>query len=140
MKKEKVAQGFGMGVIFVIIVVSTGLLRDHVISPVAGKYAGHIVSTVITISLIIILTYRFINDLRSKRRNRVFGYYKTDLLFMGIYWFMLTALVELFLRHYLLGDPRVGTFSNYGLVEGGFLFLILLSELLAPYILGAILL
>ena len=140
MKRQKLAQGFGIGFIFVIAVAVAGLLRDFVISPIAGKYAGHIISTAMTISLIVTLTYLFIKGLRSRRRTRLFEYYKTDLLFMGIYWFMLTALVEFFLRHYILGDPRVGALSDYGLLESGFLALILLAELIVPYLLGAILL
>ena len=140
MEKHKLAEGFGIGVILVVAVILMGLLRDFVMAPAMGKYAGYIISTAAVICLVIFLAYIFVKSLRSRRRKRMFMYYKKDLLFIGVSWFIFTALIELFLRHYILGDVRVTALSNYDAFNGGLLGLVLLSELISPYIIGAILL
>ena len=140
MKKMQLVRGVAIGIVLFIVVVLCSLLRDMVLSKRMGDLAGYIVSSVIVITFTLAMAYYFVRSLKSRRRRGVFSYYKSDLVFIGIFWFTLTVLFELFFRRYVMGDPLSGIFAGYDTVKGGLLGLVLLTQAATPYLFGAILL
>ena len=120
---------FGVWLIFVIIAILNGVLRNTVITPKIGEYAGHVISTIILICIILIGTYLFINRIKI-------DYTKADLLLVGVFWVILTVLFEFGFSHYVIGHPWSKLLADYNILKGRLWSLVLLAEFIAPRLFG----
>lgn len=74
--------------------ILNGVFRESFITPKVGEHAGHVISTIILICVILVVTYLFINNLKL-------NYTMTDLLLIGAFWLILTILFEFGFGHYV---------------------------------------
>ena len=123
---------FGIWFIFVILAILNGVFRNSVITPKIGEYGGHIISTIILISVILIVTYIFIGNIKI-------AYTNTNLLLVGTLWLVLTVLFEFIFGHYVVGNSWNTLLADYNILKGRVWSLVLLTELLAPLLFGLIL-
>jgi len=74
---------FCMWFVFVILAIINGVFRNSVITPNMGEYAGHVISTIILSSSILIGTFLFLKNIKIE-------YTGTNLLSIGGFWLILT--------------------------------------------------
>ncbi len=122
----------GIWFIFVMVAILNGALRDSFLAPKVGEYAGHVISTVILICVILVVTYLFISNLKI-------AYTKTDLLLIGAFWLILTILFEFIFGHYVMGNSWSTLFADYNILRGRVWSLVLLTTFIAPLLFGLIL-
>jgi len=124
---------FGIWLIFVVAGILNGVFRESFITPKVGEHAGHIISTIILICVILAVTYLFISNLKI-------NYTKTDLLLIGIFWTILTILFEFGFGHYVIGHSWSKLFADYNnILKGRVWSLVLLTTFTAPSLIGYIL-
>ena len=120
----------GVWFIFVIIAILNGALRNAFITPRVGEQAGHVISTIIFICIILIGTYLFTSKIKI-------DYTKTDLLLVGVFWVILTVLFEFGFSHYIIGHPWSKLLADYNILKGRVWSLVLLTEFIAPLLFGS---
>lgn len=121
----------GMWLIFMIAAILNGLFRNSFITPRVGEHAGHIISTIIFIIIILIGTYIFINSLKM-------NYSTTHLLLIGVFWLILTILFEFVFGHYIAGHPWSKLLADYNILKGRVWILVLLTTFIAPLLVGSV--
>ena len=122
----------GIWFIFGIIAILNGTFRNSFITPKVGEHAGHVISTIIFICVILAVTYLFISNLKI-------NYTRTDLLLIGAFWLILTILFEFAFGHYVTGTSWNRLFADYNILKGRVWSLVLLTEFIAPLLFGSIL-
>ena len=122
----------GIWLIFVVAGILNGVFRESFITPKVGEHAGHVISTIILICVILAVTYLFISNLKI-------NYTRTDLLLIGAFWLMLTILFEFGFGHYVIGHSWSKLFADYNILKGRVWSLVLLTTFIAPLLIGFIL-
>ena len=122
----------GVWLILVIAAILNGTLRNSFISPRAGEYAGHVISTIILICVILVVTYLFLSVIRI-------DYTVTDLLLVGALWLVMTVLFEFVFGHYVMGHPWAKLLADYNILKGRVWVLVLIATFFAPLLAGLIL-
>lgn len=89
---------YALGVWFILVIMAilNGTFRNSFISPRAGEYAGHVISTIILVGVIIAVTYFFLHLIKI-------DYTVPDLLLVGTLWLVLTVSFEFVFGHYVAG-------------------------------------
>lgn len=123
-------KSFGVWVLFAILAVINGVVRNQYIAPGVGEYAGHVISSVILISLILIVTFLFVRYLKETASK--------GLLLIGIFWLMLTVVFEFVFGHYVAGHPWERLLADYHIAKGRLWSLVLLTTFLAPLVCGKV--
>ncbi|OYD13649.1 hypothetical protein CH333_10545 [candidate division WOR-3 bacterium JGI_Cruoil_03_44_89] len=132
MKTKLFLYAFGVWFIFVIAAILNGGFRESFVTPKVGEYAGHVISTIIFICVILAGTYLFISNLKI-------DYNKTDLVLIGAFWLILTILFEFGFGHYVIGHSWSRLFADYNILKGRVWSLVLLTTFIAPLVVGTIL-
>jgi len=122
----------GIWFIFVVAGILNGVFRASFITPKVGEHAGHVISTIILICVILAVAYLFISNLKIH-------YTGTDLLLIGAFWLMLTFLFEFGFGHYVIGHSWSKLFADYNILKGRVWSLVLLTTFIAPLLIGFIL-
>ena len=122
----------GIWFIFVIVAILNGTFRNAFITPKIGEHAGHVISTIILVCVILVVTYLFISNLKINYTN-------TDLLLIGAFWLILTVLFEFVFGHYVVGHSWNRLFADYNILKGRVWSLVLVTDLIAPLLVGTIL-
>ena len=122
----------GVWLILVIAAILNGTLRNSFISPRAGEYAGHVISTIIFVCVILVVTYLFLSVIRI-------DYTVTDLLLVGALWLVMTVLFEFVFGHYVIGHPWAKLLADYNILKGRVWVLVLIATFFAPLLAGLIL-
>ena len=123
---------FGVWVIFGILVIINGVIRNKVYATKIGEYPGHVVSTIIAICFIVVGTYLFLRFMKI-------DYSSVALLLIGGFWVILTVLFEFIFGHYVIGNPWQKLLADYNILKGRLWSLFLLAELISPLLIGLLL-
>jgi len=125
---------YALGVWFILVIVAilNGVCRNAFISPKVGEYAGHVISTIIFICIILAATYLFLSMLRI-------DYTVIDLLLVGTLWLVLTVLFEFVFGHYVVGHSWDKLLADYNILQGRVWVLVLLTEFISPLLFGLML-
>ncbi|MEA1864533.1 MAG: hypothetical protein U9N46_04955 [Euryarchaeota archaeon] len=122
----------GIWFIFVVAGILNGVFRESFITPGVGEHAGHVISTIILICVILAVTYLFISNLKIDHT-------RTDLILIGAFWLILTILFEFGFGHYVIGHSWSRLFADYNILKGRVWSLVLLTTFIAPLLIGYIL-
>lgn len=122
----------GIWLVFMVFFIINGTIRNEVYGPVIGEWEGHVVSSVIGIGFIFLVTCFFL-------KNLVISYSSTDLILVGIFWLSLTVVFEFGFGHYVVGHSWDKLLGDYNIMKGRVWSLVLLTLLIAPYIIDKIL-
>jgi hypothetical protein len=118
---------FGVWLVFMVLAIVNGIVREKVYKPAVGDLTAHQISTVIFVSLIFVVTYLIL---------QASGLQLTDLaaLVMGSIWLITTILFEFLAGHYVFKNPWKKLLADYNIFKGRIWILVLLATFLAPYI------
>ena len=123
---------FVVWVIFGILAIINGEIRNKVYAPKIGEYPGHVISTIIAICFVAVGTYLLL-------RFMGIDYSSIDLLLIGGFWVILTVLFEFVFGHYVMGNPWQKLLADYNIIKGRVWSLFLLTELISPLLIGLLL-
>lgn len=119
----------GVWVILVFLAILNAVLREGVISPALGDYAGHVLSSIILSVIIFIVAYLFLRSL-----SQVFT--GQELLLIGFLWLVLTVAFEFLFGHYVMGQSWSALLSDYNIFKGRVWILVLISTFISPTLAG----
>ncbi len=117
--------------IFVAAAIGNGILRESLIRPRVGAYAGHVISTFILMAVILGVTYVFISSLKIP-------YSTGDLLLIGGYWLLLTVAFEFIFGHFVVGHSWSTLLADYNILKGRLWSFVLAATFLAPWLAGSV--
>jgi len=123
---------FGVWVIFGILAIVNGVVRNRFYAPKIGEYPGHVISTIIGICFVVVGTYLLIRFMKIDYAN-------IALLLIGVFWVILTVLFEFVFGHYVIGNPWQKLLADYNILKGRVWGLFLLAELISPLLIGLLL-
>lgn len=110
---------------FMAIAVAAGVLREALLTPRLGEHAAHQVGTVLVCVLIAAVIVATIRRLRPT---------PSQALAMGAGWAAMTMAFEIGVFHFIVGHPMDALLADYKLWEGRLWPLVLLTELLTPWL------
>ena len=116
---------FAVWIIFGILAIVNGVIRNKVYAPKIGEYPAHVVSTIVAICFVVGGTYLFLRFARI-------DYDAMNLLLIGGFWVLLTILFEFLFGHYVVGNTWEKLIADYNILNGRLWGLFLLAELLSP--------
>jgi len=120
---------FGVWVIFGILAIINGVIRNKFYAPKIGEYPGHVISTIIGICFVVVGTYLFLGFVKI-------DYSEIALLLIGGFWVILTVLFEFVFGHHVVGHPWGKLLADYNILKGRLWSLFLLTELISPILIG----
>ena len=123
---------FGVWVIFGILAIVNGVVRNRFYAPKIGEYSGHVISTIIGICFVAVGTYLLLRFMKI-------DYASIALLLIGVFWVILTVLFEFVFGHYVIGNPWQKLLADYNILKGRVWSLFLLAELISPLLIGLLL-
>jgi len=107
-----------------LLAIANGSVRQFLLLPSVGPYAGHVIST-ITLSLLILcaawLSIRWINPSTAR-----------EAWVVGVLWLATTVVFEFVAGHYLFRNPWPKLLADYDVRQGRVWVLVLMTTLAAP--------
>lgn len=125
MNKRLYLYAVGVWVILVFLAILNAVLREDLISPALGDYAGHVLSSIILSVIIFIVAYLFLRSLSIVFTSQ-------ELLLIGFLWLVLTVAFEFLFGHYVMGHSWSTLLSDYNIFEGRIWILVLISTFISP--------
>jgi hypothetical protein len=107
-----------------------GAVREALIIPRTGELVGHAVSTILLCILILVLTWVTIGWMQPLSASGA--------LRIGGLWVALVIAFEFLAGHYLFGDSWSELRANYNVARGRIWPLVLVTTLIAPYVIGSV--
>ena len=118
----------GIWLLMAVVAVANGVFRETVIIPRIGDYPGHVVSTVILVTAILVIAFLYFT-------NTGIVYTRAEPLLVGLGWAVLTVGFE-FLVGYLEDTPVSVTLGQYNVFAGQVWILVPLTLLVSPFLFG----
>jgi hypothetical protein len=118
----------GVWLVMAVVAVLNGGLREVVLIPRVGEYAGHVLSTALLVGAILLVSFVYF------QRTRI-EYAYVELVAIGVLWTALTVGFE-FLVGYAEGTPVSVTLGQYDVLAGQVWIAVPLTLLLAPLVFG----
>ncbi|AHG02977.1 hypothetical protein HALDL1_04735 [Halobacterium sp. DL1] len=117
-------------VVMAVLAVANGVFRETVIIPRIGEYPGHVVSTLVLVTAILVVAAAYFATTGTT-------YTDAELLLVGVGWTVLTVGFE-FLVGAAEGTPVSVTLGQYDVFAGQVWILVPLTLLVAPYLFGTL--
>ncbi len=111
--------------VFMIIAITSGALREWLLTPRLGEHAAHQVGTLVVCLLIAAVIVPGIRRLQPT---------PPQALALGATWMAMTIAFEFGVFHVIVGHPMAALLADYNLADGRLWPLVLLTELLTPWI------
>ena len=83
--------------LFLLLAIMNGALRNAVLTPRLGEFWGHITSTILLSTAMLVVTWLTIEWIRPAR--------STEALLIGGGWALMTVAFEFLAGHYVFGSP-----------------------------------
>jgi len=112
-----------------VLAILNGIVRNSTYGPLLGEQAGHLLSSLVLIAIVLAVAYVFLWLARVP-------YGAGDLLVVGGIWLLLTVAFEFLFGHYVAGHPWSRLLADYNLLRGRVWALVLLAIFVAPLIAG----
>ncbi len=120
-----IISAIGAWLVFMVIAVSSGVLREAMLTAWLEEQAAHQVGTLLVSLLIAVVIVRFIKVLRPAPLSA---------LGIGAAWVAMTVAFEFGVFHFILDHPISELLADYNLGAGRLWLLILLTELVTPWL------
>ena len=111
-----------------MLAILNGTVREYGITPLTSDRTGHWISTFMLSALILLATWAGLNWMGPQNIR--------DAWRIGIFWTALTIAFEFGAGHFLFKHPWSKLFADYNLLNGRIWVLVLLTTLLAPWVVG----
>jgi hypothetical protein len=110
---------------FGIVAFAFGALREFFLRSRVGELRAHQIGTLIVCAVIATIIVFAVQWLRPSPQQAIA---------IGVFWTVLTVTFEFGMFHYIMGEPWERLTSNYNLAVGRLWPLLLLIELVGPYL------
>ncbi len=124
--------GLAIWLIFLVMAVSLGALREGVIAPTLGEQAAHIIGTLVFLSVMLAIQWVFVARVGQNVRPK-------DLWQIGLMWTVMTVCFEFGFFHFVAGVPWDRLLADYNVFAGRLWVLVLLTTLFGPPVIDAML-
>jgi len=121
-----VLQLTSMWILFLIVAILNGGLRESFIEKHLSELAAHQLSTVLFSIAIFAITAVFIKHKGIKKNKQ--------LLAIGVFWVSLTVSFEFLFFHYVSGKPWAVLLADYNIFKGRIFSLVVLATMFSPLI------
>ncbi len=111
-----------------VLAILNGGFREYAVIPNTSELTGHWISTVILCLLILLATWAGLKWLRPRNTS--------DTWRIGVFWTVLTVAFEFGAGHYIFKHPWSKLLADYNALNGRIWVLVLLTTLLAPWVVG----
>jgi len=111
-----------------VVAVANGGLRETLLIPRVGEYAGHVLSTALLVTAILLISALYF-------RGTGIAYTWAELLLVGAGWTVLTVGFE-FLVGYVEGTPVSVTLGQYNVLAGQVWIAVPLTLCCSPLLFG----
>ncbi|WP_435126538.1 hypothetical protein [Halobaculum sp. D14] len=118
----------GVWVVMAGIAVANGGLREIVLIPRVGDYAGHVLSTALLVAAILLVSGVYFSWTSI-------GYTRSELVLVGVVWTVLTVGFE-FAVGYVEGTPVSVTLGQYDVLAGQVWIAVPVALLVSPLLFG----
>lgn len=118
----------GVWVLMAVVAVLNGGFREIVLIPRVGEYPGHVLSTALLVSAILVISFGYF-------RMTAIGYTRVELVVIGALWTTLTVGFE-FLVGYLENTPVSVTLGQYNVLAGQVWVAVPVTLLVSPLLFG----
>jgi hypothetical protein len=115
--------------VFVVLAMLNGGLRQTLLVPRIGERAGHVVSTLLLSALVLAAAWPLLRWIRPATVR--------DAWLIGALWLLLTVAFEFLAGHYLFGSPWGELAAAYDIWDGQIWILVLVTTLIAPVLVRA---
>jgi hypothetical protein len=120
---QKFFKAVSVWLIMLIAAILNGLIREQLITPVVGEFAGRVISSLILSAFIFGITIIFIPWFRISRVSELWS--------LGAFWAALTITFE-FIFGRIQGFSWHTLLAHYKLLEGRLWFIVPLTALISP--------
>ncbi|MFW6265690.1 MAG: hypothetical protein ACOC2A_02825 [Halanaeroarchaeum sp.] len=114
----------GVWLVLAVLAVANGVFREVAIVPRIGEYPGHVASTALLITIVLVVSWRFFEW-------TTVAYTRAELLVIGLVWMVLTVGFE-FLVGYVVGTPVSVTLGQYDVFAGQVWIFVPITLFVAP--------
>lgn len=114
----------GAWVGMVVLAILNATFRVLFVTPSAGEYVGHVVSTATLLALLAAYLYAYFRRLPTQGGR--------EAAVVGVLWAVLTVAFELLFGHYVAGDTWAELLALYDVTRGNVWVLVPLFILVAP--------
>ncbi|WP_435146588.1 hypothetical protein [Halobaculum sp. P14] len=118
----------GVWVVMAGLAVANGGLREKVLIPRVGDYAGHVLSTALLVAAILLVSGVYFSWTSI-------GYTRSELVLVGVVWTVLTVGFE-FAVGYVEGTPVSVTLGQYDVLAGQVWIAVPVALLVSPLLFG----
>lgn len=122
----------GVWLMFLVVAFTLGAVRELALRPLIGEHAAHIVGTLAVVAAFLGITALFVGRVRDRCSPG-------DFWWIGLLWLVMTASFEFLFFHFVAGKPWDELLAEYNVAEGRIWVLVLLSTLLGPPAIHALL-
>jgi len=129
METRLLLYALGFWTLFIPFAIVNAGVREYVVAPRLGEHAGHVISTVVFLAVLLLAVYVFLRFVHV-------SYATADLWLLGVLWFSLTVLFEFGFGHYVMGNSWEALLHDYNLLAGRVWVFIPLAWLLSPRLIG----
>ncbi|MGC9553809.1 MAG: hypothetical protein ACP5EK_00670 [Thermoplasmatota archaeon] len=129
METRLLLYALGFWTLFIPFAIVNAGVREYVVAPRLGDHAGHVISTVVFLAVLLLAVYVFLRFVHV-------SYATADLWLLGVLWFSLTVLFEFGFGHYVMGNSWEALLHDYNLLAGRVWVFIPLAWLLSPRLIG----
>lgn len=106
------------------VAVANGTVRQFLLVPAVGPYAGHVLSSVSLSLLILLVAWLSIRWIGPATVQQAW--------LVGVLWLSATVAFEFLAGHYLFRNPWAKLLADYDVRQGRVWVLVLVATLLAP--------
>lgn len=114
--------------VLMVLAILNGTVREYGITPLTNERTGHWISTFILCALILLVTWVGLKWMGPGNIR--------DAWRIGIFWTALTIAFEFGAGHFLFKHPWSKLLADYNVLNGRIWLLVLLTTLLAPWVVG----
>jgi len=125
MTNHLLLRGLLMWLLFAVVAIISGILREKYLTPRLGDLRGHQAGTLIVITLFFILTYCLLGNLLVKAST-------VQAWMLGIIWLIMTICFEFLFGHYVVGHSWQHLLADYNILKGRLWGMVLLGITLFP--------
>ncbi|MFC6787808.1 hypothetical protein ACFQFH_18730 [Halobaculum halobium] len=118
----------GIWVVMAVIAVANGAVREVLLIPRVGTYAGHVLSTGVLVAAILVVSFAYFS-------LTPVVYARAELALVGILWTVLTVGFE-FVVGYAEGTPVSVTLGQYDVLAGQVWIAVPIALLVSPLLFG----
>lgn len=121
----------GIWFLLSLIAIVNGAIRNFLITPYVGEYAGHFISTITFIIFMFVVVWVYLVKTKINSENILFK--------IGALWIGITIIFEFIFGYLVMGHTMEKLLNDYNIIKGRVWILVLFATFFSPIIVGKML-